>query len=478
MAGELSLDLADADGAPLQVRGIDLRAAVEQVLFATLRSASGRSPGPRRAVQAALRRPGLVVRSLRRRPALDRADVLVLLLSAVHRRLFAMVGDELARDHPDLEVRMMTAGRAARDRRLADLPAIATQLGPREAVTLVRHPVSGREIARATREWPDRLGQETATSLRRVAADAILRLAAEALRLDAALATMRPRVVAVYDEIDAWGRLVTEIAPRHGARTVDLPHAEAVDVEAIRGAGYDVMAVYGSRAAGVLAAAGVARERIEIVGPAAFDRLVRATPAAAGRSPVVVLAAQYRGGRMTDPVRRGILDAAVAAAEAIDGSLVVKPHPVEAPDAWDDLLARAARGRRLDARVEREAELHDLLRGAALLVTGWSNSVYEAVLSGVPALTVHLLDGAPPMPFAQEGIAREARSAEEAAAQARNLVHDSVRASSLAVARRALEDHLGPLDGAAAARTAAVLARVVRHARADRPAGSIGPELA
>ena len=97
----------------------------------------------------------------------------------------------------------------------------------------------------------------------------------------------------------------------------------------------------------------------------------------------------------------------------------------------------------------------------ALLVTGWSNSVYEAVLAGVPALTVHLLEGEAPMPFATEGIAAEARTPGDAAALARELTSAGPREAALARARTGLAAHLGALDGGATARTAGLVARAV-----------------
>jgi spore coat polysaccharide biosynthesis predicted glycosyltransferase SpsG len=108
----------------------------------------------------------------------------------------------------------------------------------------------------------------------------------------------------------------------------------------------------------------------------------------------------------------------------------------------------------VDVRVEARGSLATLLPGAAVLITGWSNSVYEAVVAGVPALTVHTLASEPPMPFAREGVSVEARSSEEAAKAAAELVSDPGRSVVLRRARSALEPHLGPLDGRATRRTA------------------------
>jgi hypothetical protein len=171
-----------------------------------------------------------------------------------------------------------------------------------------------------------------------------------------------------------------------------------------------------------------------------------------------VLAAQYRGRAMTDALRATILAAASAAADAVGGRLEVVPHPTEAPSSWEPLLA-ALPARTAPIRIVNDAGLHDRLPGAAFLVTGWSNSVYEAVLAGVPAMTVHPGRGEPPMPFAAEGIATEVHDSADAAASAPRLVVEPGRSSGLARARTALADHLGPLDGHAAARSADLVAR-------------------
>jgi hypothetical protein len=295
--------------------------------------------------------------------------------------------------------------------------------------------------------------------MRGIAGDAITRLGIEAIRLDAAVRAARPRVLVTYDEVDAWGRLLTAIAGRHGVPVVDLPHAEAVDVDAIRGVDYAAMGTFGPRAASVLQAAGVPSERIAVVGPARFDRLVHAASAPIDRPPRVLLAAQYRGRAMTHELRSTILAAAAAAADAIGGDVELLPHPTEAAASWEPAVTARRSPAGPAIRIVSDAGLHDRLRGAALLMTGWSNSVYEAVLAGVPAITVHPDPGEPPMPFAREGISTQARSVEEAAVAATRLVRDPGRSEALARAQPSLADHLGPLDGRATARTADLVAR-------------------
>jgi hypothetical protein len=443
----------------VSVHGIDLRPALEQVLFTALRAgvpATNRTAAFRRLARSSWAALGALRSGRRVAPA----ELLVFLLSGVHRQLFDPVEERLRADSPRIPVSAVTVGRAARDPTLTYLPAWSGQAGAASAGLL---PARGaRELRAAVREAGAGLGRDLAADLASAAVDAVARLRVEAVRIDACLDAARPRLAVIYDEIDAWGRLVCAAAHRRGVPVVDLPHAEAVDVEAIRGVAYDAMGVFGPRAAATLESAGVDPGRIAIVGAARFDPLVRAAAVAVDAPPRVVLAAQYPGRRMTEPVRTGILDAAVAAAGALGGSLQIVPHPVEDPSEWDRLAAipRATSG---SARVEvvRGRGLHQVLPGAALFVTGWSNSAYEAILCGVPVLTVHLLDGEPPMPFAAEGLAVEVTSAEEAALAALRLAAEPARTASLERARAGLADHLGPLDGRAAERTADLLLRTL-----------------
>ncbi len=161
---------------------------------------------------------------------------------------------------------------------------------------------------------------------------------------------------------------------------------------------------------------------------------------------------------MTEDVRRGVLAAAAAAARTLGGRVQVVPHPVEPARGWEEAVASVA-GR---ATVEvANQPLLEVLPGAGLMVTGWSNSVFEAALVGVPSVTVHLIQGSRPVSFAAEGLATEVRSSREAAQVATSLARDPGRGEAVRRARAALGEHLGPLDGQAGRRSAELVLRVL-----------------
>jgi len=281
----------------------------------------------------------------------------------------------------------------------------------------------------------------------------------------------RPSLLVALDEVGTWARLLPEVARRHGVPSLDLPHAEAADPSAIRGAGYDRMAVYGERAAAVLERAGIGRERIVQIGAPRFDALLaNGLPRlAAAASPDtgprrVIHAAQYVTGAMTAAVMAECSRAALAVASAAaPAELVVVPHPadpngsVRATDADDPAVTVR--------RAERET-LQDLLPGAWAMVTGWSNSVFEAAIVGVPSVTIDP-GGVAPVDFASAGLARGADGAATAAEVASSFLDEEVRQAAIRRAREALPAHIGPLDGCATRRAARLMLEL-----AVSPAGS------
>jgi glycosyltransferase involved in cell wall biosynthesis len=271
-----------------------------------------------------------------------------------------------------------------------------------------------------------------------------------------------PALLAGLDEIGTWARLLPAAARRSAVPSLDLPHAEAADAVAIRGASYDCMATYGPRATEVLLAAGVERDSIVEIGAPRLDGLVRlvAQRTEAGPERRVVFAAQYVTGAMTAEALATCFDAAVAAAAAFDAAkLVVVPHPAEPPGTAASLVT----GRPDIGPSVRLADggLHVEVTRAALLVTGWSNSVFEAAVAGIPAIAVNP-GGVAPVDFGADGLALAAADAESAARVAAALRDEAARSAAVERARRVAAERLGPLDGRAAERAARLMLAVAR----------------
>lgn len=462
-ARALTEAVAESDPELLRFNGTDLAPALEQHLLFLLREdrAGDRPVGPPTGALAARTMARLAraapYAATRPRTTCD-SRVAVLALQRVNEEILRPISAELVKrgGAPPLVVR---AGPAAMSRDTAAAVGIQRYITP-DGVAAVAS-FATRVVARwpgATCRW--RTIAPSATWLSRRAADGAINLAFDAARTAGFLDALRPRIVVAFDEIGTWARLFPAMARARDVSTLDVPHAEAADAVAIAGASWDRFAVYGPLASRVVRDAGVPPDRITEIGAPRFDRLI----AAAAEKPRgrttelprrVLFAAQHLRGGMTREVRAATLAAAVAAAEAVEPSeLLIRPHPVERRDEWDGILGELSIPGRLPVRVERDLDLHALLLDAWLLVTGWSNSVYEALLADVPAIAVNATGGPDPMPFVHESLALGATDPASAGEAARLLLDDAERDRIISIGKSRLVSHLGPLDGRASSRAA------------------------
>jgi hypothetical protein len=459
VARRLVADIAARAPSMLVHAGIDLGPAIEQALFGRLRRPrrASRAPGLRSLLRSAVH--GVV--ALRPTDDPDPGDVVALVVNPAHARIFEPVRGELAaRGIRAFRVFESHARGAAAGQSHAS--RLVDRLTPMRTAALLAFDAGARiRMADATRGFEEIVDVATAARMRAALAEAIGRAALYATCL-AELAEHRPSLLIGFNEIGRSSRLLPAVGRRAGIPTLDIAHAEAVDVEAIEGAAYDRYAVFGDRASAVLAAAGIDPARIVPVGAPRFDALIsrHREPPVQPAARRVVFASQWLGGRMTEEVKRATVAGAVAAAAAVAPcELVLQRHPIER----DDIAARVAASLApADVRVRSgdPSDLYAELDGAWLLVTGWSNAAFEGVLSNVPVLCINATGGAPPMPFAAEGIALGADDAETAARAAASLLDAPAWTDAVRRARSSLGEHLGPLDGRATDRLADLIASI------------------
>jgi hypothetical protein len=466
-ARALTAELDAAAPELLTVGGISLRPALEQHLY--LRLAAGRGPAASRAdrlpahIAVGLAAADAVLRGLAgrlRRPSLGGGEPLsgagaVLVLAGVHCRIWRPIGEGLvARGYlPFATVR--AARLRGVDRACGPTADLAGFLDAPRAATLARLTVlRSARLTTATPSWAALVPPESVPALRAATHRSLARLTAQALRLEGFIERRRPSLLITFAELSEWARIVPAVARVHDVPTLGLPHAEAADADALAGLDYDRLAVFGPRAAAIVEAAGYPRDRIVQIGAPHFDYLAARVPSKPVTLRRIVFASQYTGGRMTLDVKRETLLTAIAIAAAVGpAELVVKRHPVETDHVVDEVLA-AGLPDGVSARVVDGGAIGDMLDGAWLLVTGWSNSVLEAALLEVPAITLNATAGADPVTFAADGLSLGAVDRDGAVSAARGLLDPMRRAEAIAVARSRLVEHLGPLDGRAAERAA------------------------
>lgn len=475
LVAELAADMPHA----LQWRSVELGPVAEHVLYTALRHGQGGGEGEP-FVRDALRVARALSRS--RRPARLTAEARVRIVVVVTQPIHVTLYQPIARRLEEQGVQSVLidgetrGGRAVRSRVID--ARLLHFLRPNDGPSLVAHAWSvGRLLSDAPSAW---LAHRSPSAARRHLAlvrRGVLLAAIEATRIHAMLARVGPDAVACFSESGLLARLVPAAvaASNHPVPVVDLPHAEAADPWGSAGIGYDEVAVYGPRAADVMRTAGMADQRIVQIGPLGYDRLLAASPARPPDNPRRVLFASQPA-RPSQPalhpdVKRRALWAAVTAAEAVrPADVVVLPHPTEPGNEPEQFVSGLRPPDGVTIRIESQRGLHEVLPGAWLLVTASSQSVFEAVLSGVPAVTVNPTKGPDPVTFASEGIALGVRSPEEAAHASRMLLDPANRSSRLAGMREALGSRLGPLDGRAADRAARWLAEVATrsHERSGR----------
>lgn len=461
--------------------GVDMGEALEQALFYAIRDeALGRGRSPR--IPPFARLPVRLTRNVAawaaraRLPEPGARPILVLALAPSHVTLVRQTLEELRRrDGPP--VVLLRAGFPLPD---GAAGAVAGSALLRDALdghslrALQRHELAlaGR-IGRATAGWRD-VTTERRLELGSFAGAQLSLLARYAAHLGSAVRSLRPRLLVTFDEHGRWSRLVPAVGAAHGVPTLDLPHAEAADPVAIGPLTYDRIAIYGPRAREVMERAGTDPSRLVEIGPLRFDSLIGrladhrrlADGAGNGRRRVVFTSAPLTG-TMTRELKADTARAAFAAAAAVAPcELVVKRHPAERRQdgVIEAVLAESPLPAGVSVRIT-DGDLHELLLDTWLLVTGPSQSVFEAVIAGVPAITINASGGEDTVSFAREGVALGARDPATAADAARRMLIDPDREAAVRSAATRLQGRFGALDGMAHVRAADLILQLTDRTR-------------
>lgn len=473
VAGELVRRFAARAPDALELRGVDLGPALEQQVFFALRDGPGEAGPARRGAVGGLlglaRAGGAFALSLLPRGvAAPGPDPIVAIVRLPARMaILDPIGAELERRGSGLST--VRVARAAEGAAEAESPRLLDLLRPGStAGVLAYQPRLAAAMRRISGAPGPGLDALSAATLRVVAARELPRIAIGAAAIESLIRRWRPSLLISFDEVGTWSRIIPRVARRHGVPSLNLPHAEAADPVAIAGSDYDTYAVFGPRAAHVLVAAGIEPDRIVQIGAPHFDALIARPaaqlPEATSASPRRILfAAQYVQGAMTAAGLEACHRAALAIAAAVaPAEVVVVPHPAQAPGEIEAIVAAVPAPPGVAVRVDAGAGLHTSIDDAWLLVTGWSNSVFEAALRRVPAIMVDA-EHVAPVGYAAEGLAIGVATEAAAASAARALLDPGFRAATIDRAVGALATHLGPLDGRSAARAADLIESMARR---------------
>ncbi|MGD8240978.1 MAG: UDP-N-acetylglucosamine 2-epimerase, partial [Armatimonadota bacterium] len=243
--------------------------------------------------------------------------------------------------------------------------------------------------------------------------------------------------------------------------------------------------VFSEHARDQIAASGVSRDAIEVVGHAGYDGLVRGETVlgeaergrsvADGEGHVLLLLTQPDEGLRGLPGGQWIEHAFAAAAQIDDCRLVVKLHPRDTrASAYAALAARTG----ADARIvsHAEAKLPELWPLCDAVVIGYSTAAFEAIIHGKPVVSINLMGEEDCYPFAASGAALAARRASEVLPALRSALTDEPTRRRLAQQREEfLRRHVGPLDGQAAKRMAAIIVDMARRRIGEKSGATLRP---
>lgn len=295
--------------------------------------------------------------------------------------------------------------------------------------------------------------------------------------MSAVLAAVRPDVVCLYAESSGWGRAALAACRAAGIPAVAVQHGilypkyysyrhDADETDCPRP---DRTAVFGEAARRFLVERGrYAPESLVVTGSPKFDDLLRATRRwdrderrarlhVASSERLVVVASRFRGIRETHQAIGSAFPGLLRAASALPGvHLLVKPHPAEPAEAYEQAIRAASLER---ARVVAPgADLMELLHAADALVTVESLSAVEALVLGRPVLVLNMPTNL--RALVDQGAALGVRAGEDPAPALHAILFDAVTRARLEEARtRYLSDVAFGVDGGATARIRDLLRR-------------------
>lgn len=291
--------------------------------------------------------------------------------------------------------------------------------------------------------------------------DILPRQWAHLVRVRRLLERVEPELVVVGN--DRWwiGRAFTLVARSMGIRTLAVQDGIATNEVRFRAWSADHIAVNGRHLHDILVDAGCPDDRIVEVGQPRYDG-IRMAPLDGGREPPSRLRVLFATQPNQDATYVGaVLDALGDADVEID----LRPHPSTESTRLGELrdLADA-----VSARWCAEYGIHELVRGADLVLVQNSTVAVEAALMGTPVITVNLTGSPPLVPYAELGISREVTDLAELAEALREAAEGrlpTVRTSERT--REGVEYLLGPCDGGASDRVAEMIGRLLAGGRPD-----------
>ncbi len=285
----------------------------------------------------------------------------------------------------------------------------------------------------------------------------------------ALLRRLQPALVVVTDEtLPLLGRVALRAAQAQGIPTLTIQHGLLLDDPMYYGGVVaEHMALWGEAERAFLVDHGSPPERLSVVGSTRFGRPAEVQdpldlPAALDlpRATQVVLFMSQPGGRDVSPAAN--LTTVIALARAVaavpNSHLLVKPHPAQAAaelTSWRTALDEAGLSGSVSVRAD--LPLHPAMLAAGLCACVFSTTGLEALWLDRPLLTINLTDRPDPVPYGSTGAAVSVGDPADLPRCLDQALDPSDQAARAGARRALVAAYLGPQDGAALDRLAALV---------------------
>ena len=328
------------------------------------------------------------------------------------------------------------------------------------------------------------LAEPVATSLRQAAAE----VAMSAMLAGTALDVLRPGCVVTANDSAASNRPMLEQCRGRGIPTIGVQHGLAARdwvFPYMHGAA-DTILSWGDESARAFIEIGYQPSQVRLTGAALYDgftagapsRDLRASLGLNAEKPVVVYMSQPPVRGDSERVYQQVALAFASAAAALSGAqMVVKLHPIEAPDAfWRGLRAAGvAQPRGVPVTVLKDCDTRALIQAAGVVVTQYSTTGLEAVLLDKPLVSINCSGLPDRAPYAAAGVAVGVERPDDLQPALTRVMEDPSLRAGLARAREAFRRGMFAYqDGQSAARCAREILTVAtagQHAPATAGAG-------
>lgn len=293
------------------------------------------------------------------------------------------------------------------------------------------------------------------------------------------LARAQPRVLVAGNDLLPEGRALCRVAAAQGIPVAVLAHG-TLTYEALHGMHCGrPMLVFGQSHRRTLLALGMPAEAILVVGPPHLDALPRQTGQLhpqlqrmlhlAADAPYVLVATSGPGHKISHDHHRLVIEHVMRLSAALpQATFVAKLHPKDHPRYYRQVAPRVP-GQRLHVvrRTARgfPASIFDWLQGCSLVLTGASTVAIEAMLVGVPVVTMDFCREVSDVDFIDAGATRHVEDYDALlAAVGQRLASPPLPPDLQQRTDEYLADAFLALDGQAATRAADALLRLM-----DRP---------